>query len=144
MATSMPGALTAVTIYILAILVFTARLLHRSRLGLQIGILLELMVLPILFLLWKGIQNRQPVLYFIQAGLMLIFLLVEYLLDYAWKIDFRQKRMVVIAYVVLFFAGTGGMLGIAAHAGPAWTAASALLFLIMAALAFIQRSRTGL
>ena len=49
----------------------------------------------------------------------------------------------VIAYIVLFFAGSGGMLGVAANAGRAWTIPAATLFLVMAVLAFIQRAATG-
>ncbi|BCT76258.1 hypothetical protein SCMU_21000 [Sinomonas cyclohexanicum] len=49
----------------------------------------------------------------------------------------------VVSYVVLFFAGTGGMLGIAANAGVGWMIVAAPLFLAMAALAFVQRAVTA-
>lgn len=51
--------------------------------------------------------------------------------------------MLVSSYVTLFFAGTGGMIGVAAHAGRGWAIAAIILFLIMTALAFIQRALTG-
>ena len=50
----------------------------------------------------------------------------------------------VIGYVVLFFAGSGGMLGVAANAGRGWTILTVILFFVMAALAFIQRAVTGM
>jgi hypothetical protein len=50
----------------------------------------------------------------------------------------------VISYVVLFFTGTGGMLGVAANAGSGWSILAVILFLIMAVLAFVQRAFTGL
>ena len=75
---------------------------------------------------------------------MLVWLIVESLLDYILKIDFRNVGWMVISYVVLFFAGTGGMLGVAANAGRGWTILAAILFLVMAALAFIQRAVTGM
>jgi hypothetical protein len=50
----------------------------------------------------------------------------------------------VISYVILFFAGTGGMLGVAANAGRGWAISAIILFLIMAALAFVQRTVTGM
>jgi hypothetical protein len=50
----------------------------------------------------------------------------------------------VISYVVLFFAGTGGMLGVASNAGHGWSIPAIVLFLIMAALTFIQRAVTGM
>jgi hypothetical protein len=50
----------------------------------------------------------------------------------------------VIAYVMLYFAGAGGMIGVAAHAGRGWTLSAVVFFLIAAALAFVQRAVTGM
>ena len=69
---------------------------------------------------------------------------MEFLLDYALKIEFRQTRWMVISYVVLYFARTGGMLGVAANAGRGWTISAVILFLVTAVLAFVQRSVTGM
>ena len=75
---------------------------------------------------------------------MLSWLLVVALLDYILKIDFRNIRWIVISYVVLFFAGTGGMLGVASNAGREWSISAVVLFLIMAVLTFVQRAVTGM
>lgn len=75
---------------------------------------------------------------------MLAWLVVEALLDYIVKVDFRKVRWMVISYVVLFFAGTGGMLGVAANAGRGWSISAIILFLIMAVLTFVQRRVTGM
>ena len=73
-----------------------------------------------------------------------MWLVVELLLDYILKIDFRNVRWMVISYVVLYFAGAGGMLGVAANAGRGWMILAITLFLVAAALAFIQRAVTGM
>ena len=76
---------------------------------------------------------------------MLIFLLVELLLDYILKIEFRQVRWMVITYVTLFFAATGGLLGVVAYAeNRGWNVIAIILFLVMAVLAFVQRAVTGM
>jgi len=75
---------------------------------------------------------------------MLAWLVLEALLDYILKVDFRNVRWMVISYVVLFFAGAGGMLGVASNAGHSWSIASIILFLIMAVLTFVQRAITGM
>lgn len=75
---------------------------------------------------------------------MLAWLVVEVLLDYILKIDFRNVRWMVIGCVVLFFAGTGGMLAMARCAGRGWIISAILLFLIMAVLTFVQRAVTGM
>lgn len=87
---------------------------------------------------------ERPPLYFVQLGLMIVYFLVELLLDYILKIDFRSVRWMTITYVTLFFAATGGMLGVASHAGRGWSYASIALFLVMAVLAFVQRAVTGM
>ncbi len=137
------GAILAVVIFSLCVLIFIARLLHRPALGLQIGAVLQLAIFPLLYLLWTAPQIPLTPLYYVQAGLMLIFLIVELLLDYIFKVDFRNIKSYVIPYVMLFFAGTGGMIGIAANAGREWSIAAGVLFLIMAVLAFVQRAVTG-
>ena len=83
-------------------------------------------------------------MYYIQIGCMLAWLAVEAWLDYIRKFDFRKIRWIVIGYVVLFFAGTGGLLGLAANAGGGWRIAAIILFLIMAVLTFVQRRVTGM
>lgn len=96
-----------------------------------------------IFLLLKAPQLQRPALYYIQIGCMLAWLLVETLLDYIFKVDFRHVSWMVISYVVLFFAGTGGMLGVAVNSGRRWSIAAIILFLFMAILAFVQRTVTG-
>jgi len=139
----MLGAWAAVWIYGCSMLTFAARLLGKPGLGRWFGVPLLLTAAPLTYLLFTAQQLGRPALYGLQIGLMLAFLLAELLLDFIFKLPFRQVRWMVIGYVVLFFAGTGGMLGVAALAGQAWTITAAGLFLVMAALAFVQHRVTG-
>jgi len=50
----------------------------------------------------------------------------------------------LISYVMLFFAGTGGMLGVASKAGGIWGISAIILFIIMAVMTFVQRAVTGM
>lgn len=138
------GAVVAIASYVSAILVFSFRLLGKPQVGIWIGYFEFLLAIPMVFLLLKAPQLERPVLYYIQIGCMLSWLLVEALLDYILKIDFRNIRWIVISYVVLFFAGTGGMLGVASNAGREWSISAIVLFLIMAVLTFVQRAVTGM
>lgn len=112
--THLLGAIVAVTFYVSAMLVFVFRLLGKPQYGLWIGYFEFLLAIPMVFLLLKAPRLKQPAHYYVQIGCMLAWLLVELLLDYILKIDFRNVRWIVISYVVLFFAGTGGMLSVAA------------------------------
>ena len=142
--TNLLGAIVAVTFYVSAILVFTFRLLGKPQYGRWIGYFECLLAIPMIFLLLKAPQLGRPALYYIQIGCMLAWLVVEALLDYILKIDFRNVRWMVISYVMLFFAGTGGMLGVATNAGRAWSILTIILFLVMAILTFVQRAVTGM
>ena len=82
-------------------------------------------------------------LYYIQNSLKLVGILVVFLLDHALKIEFRQTQWIVISFVMLYFAGTGGMLGVEANAGRGWTISAVILFCVAAILAFVQRAVTG-
>jgi hypothetical protein len=137
--TNLLGAIVAIAFYVSAILVFFFRLLGKPQFGHWIGYVEFLLAIPMVYLLVKAPQLQRPMLY-----CMLAWLIVEALLDYILKVDFRNVRWVVISYVVLFFAGTGGLLGVAANAGQGWTISAVILFLIMAVLTFVQRAITGM
>jgi hypothetical protein len=142
--TNLLGAIVTIAFYVSAILVFVFRLLGKPQYGHWIGYFEFLLAIPMIFLLLKAPQLQRPALYYIQIGCMLAWLVVEALLDYILKIDFRNIRWMVISYVVLFFAGTGGMLGVARYAGRGWSISAIILFLIMAVLTFVQRAVTGM
>lgn len=138
------GAMVAIAFFVSAILVFLFRLLGRPQYGHLMGYFEFILIIPLVYLLLTAPHLHRPVLYFIQIGCMLAWLIVEALLDYVLKIDFRNERWMVISYVMLFFAGTGGMLGVATNAGRSWSIASIILFLVMAVLTFVQRAVTGM
>lgn len=137
------GAIAANLINVLVIAVFIARLSNRPKIEYWLGIALISSLVPLAYLFITAFGFRRPFLYFIQIGLMITYLVVELLLDYIFKVDFRQNQGIVLPYVMLFFAGTGGMIGVASHAGKVWIVVTVISFLIMGILAFVQRSITG-
>jgi hypothetical protein len=138
------GAVLAFSIDITVILIFIVRLMRRPALEHGLGLALMIVAFPLVYLLAVAPSLKRPAIYYIQIGLMLAFLLVEFLLDYVLKIEFRNTRWMIIAYVMVFFSGTGGMIGVASQAGRAWAVPAVVLFLVMTALAFIQRAVTGM
>lgn len=138
------GACVALLALVLVSAVFVARLCGRPQLEHWIGFGLLSCAIPLGYLLFKAPATGRAPLYYVQVGLMLLYLGAEALLDYIFHIDFREVRWLVISYVTLFFGATGGMIGVASLAGRAWTLSAVVLFLIMTALAFIQHARTGM
>jgi hypothetical protein len=138
------GAITATVIFISSITTFSSRMIFRISTGHWIGTPILLMIFPLIYLLAKAPGSDRPLIYYIQIGLMLVWLIVLFLVDYVIRYDFRQTQWMVISYVMLYFAGAGGMIGVASLAGRGWTISSVILFLIAAILAFVQRAVTGI
>lgn len=135
--TNLLGVIIAILFYDSGIFIFSLRLLSKPQLEHLIGYFEFLLAIPMIYLLLKAPQLERPVLYYIQITCMLAWLVVVMLLDYILKVDFRNIRWMVISYVVLFFAGAGGMLGVAANAGRVWSISAIILFLLMAVLTFV-------
>ncbi len=138
------GALCGLGFLLSAGLVFVFRLIGRPEAGRWLGWFEIFLSIPLVYLLSKAAPEGRGPLYIVQIVVILIWLLLELLLDYVFQWDFRQVRWMVIIYVTLFFAAAGGCVGIATNAGRGWSIVSVILFLGVAALAFIQRKVTGL
>lgn len=138
------GAVVAHVIFLLSIITFAARMMFELEPGHWIGVPLLLMALPLGYLLITAPGADRPILYYIQVGLMLVWIVLLFLLDYLFAVDWRSIGWAVVSVVVLYFAGMGGMIGVASLAGRGWTISAVILFLIAAVLAFVQRAVTGL
>ena len=137
------GAIISLLILVSCCLIFVFRLSNMKAHEYWIGIVFILTAIPLTYLLFTAKQCNRPTIYYIQLGIMIAFILIELILDYILNVDFRNTRWMVIAYVMFFFAGTGGMIGIASQAGKVYSVITITLFLIMATLAFYQRIKTG-
>ncbi len=122
------GAVVALLIYVSSIVVFTARMAFDLPPGHWIGIPFLFMAFPLGFLLSRAPGVDRPLLYYIQVGLMLASIVVVFLLDYVVGVEWRDTRWAVVSVVVLYFAGLGGMIGVASQAGQAWTVIAVVLF----------------
>jgi len=128
----------------LCILIFVFRLSGFPQIEHYLGILFLLTGVPFLYLLFLARTHQRPAIFYIQISAILLFILIELFLDYLFNIDFRNINWMTILYVMFFFAGTGGLIGIASQAGKKWGTAAIVLFLIMTFLAFFQRAKTGM
>ncbi len=136
------GAWVAQVIFVLCIMTFVAQLRGKPELGHKLGVALLLTALPLCYLLVQSPRYQRHLWYNIQIGLMLVWLAVVLVVDYVLKLEFRQNRRMVMAYVGLQIGGTVQMIGVASLAGTFWMVSSCVLFSIMAVLAFMQRVKT--
>ncbi|MCX6224748.1 MAG: hypothetical protein NTV01_08370 [Bacteroidia bacterium] len=138
------GTCSALLILLLASLIFIFRLCGQARVEYWLGIAFMVIALPLVYLLVAANRFDRPAIYYIQIVIMLVFIIAELLLDYVFRIEFRHTQWMAITYTMLFFAGTGGMIGVAALSGKPYAILSVCLFFIMAILAFYQRQKTGM
>jgi hypothetical protein len=138
------GAIIAVADNLLIIAILTARLSGAPKLEYRLGIVLLLSIIPLGYLLVSSITAERSAMYILWIGLMLAYLLAELVLDYILQSQWRSARWMTIAYVILLFGATGGMVGAAAQAGRGWFLAAAATFFIMFALSFYQHAKTGM
>ena len=138
------GAYIAILIMTTGILIFAFRMARNEAAEYWTGILFMLSAIPLIYLLFTAFTIDRPTIYFVQLVVMIGFITLELMLDYVLKVDFRSIRWASISYVIFFFAGTGGMIGVASLAGRPWMIASIVLFFAMTALAFLQHIKTGL
>ena len=142
--TNLIGAITANVYMLLIIAMFAARILGGLEIGHWIGIASSFILIPLIYLLVAGLKTDRRKIYLIWLVLMGLFAIFELVIDQILAIDLRSTQWTVIPYVMFFFAGTGGMIGVASQAGKAWSISTTIVFFIMAILAFVQRGITGL
>lgn len=138
------GAVVALLVYGSSITVFVARIAFEVSPGHWIGLPFLLTAFPLGYLLFRTGSNDRGVLYRVQVGLMLASVIVLFLLDYILTANWRDTPWIVIPLVTLYFAGLGGMIGVAARVGRNWMITAVILFFATAALAFLQRAITGI
>lgn len=90
--TNLLGAIIAILFYLTAIMVFVCRFIGKPKIGHLFGVLELCLAIPLIYLLIKAPALNRPLLYYIQIGLMIVWLIVELLLDYIFKLNFRQIR----------------------------------------------------
>ena len=138
------GGIVSILVLVLCILIFLSRIWGMPGVEIGLGVAFMATAIPFGYLLLRSARwNRAP-LYYIQLGAILTFIVLELQLDYIFQIDFRSVKWMTIVYVMFFFAGTGGLIGIAGKAGKKWAYAAIVLFLLMTILAFWQRAKTGM
>ncbi len=138
------GGIISLLALLLCILIFVFRLLAMSLAEQWLGALFMATALPFIYLLLGARRLHRKPLYYIQLGAILVFIVLELFLDYIYQVDFRSVQWKTILYVMFFFAGTGGLIGVASLAGKKWTYAALILFFLMTLLAFWQRAKTGM
>ncbi len=128
---------------ILLIFLFLARIYKYPKVEYWLGVVFLLSIVPLTYMLIKAVESKKTMIYFVQLSLMIGFIVVEFLLDYLLKLDFRQNQNYVIPFLILFYASLGGMIGIASQSGQQWTVITVITFLLMTIISLIMHFKTN-
>jgi len=130
-------------VYASSIVTFLARMGFGVGVGHWVGYPILATAIPLALLLVTAPAHDRPVLYYVQVGLMLLWVVLLFVLDYWLGVPWRDGGWQLVAVITLYFAGMGGMIGVAFLAGRGWGITAVALFLVAGTLAFVARSVTG-
>lgn len=86
------GVVVALIFYSASIAVFLFRIFGRVKVGHYLGFIFIFLLVPLFYLLIKGPELKRPSLYYVQLTCVMAWILLEILLDYVLRIDFRYTQ----------------------------------------------------
>lgn len=128
---------TALLLNILVIGIYLTAKSQRPDLTKRIGNLILLLAIPFTVILIYYIATGQPLRLQLLLGLILIYLLIDLLLNRIFKIDFRKMLVPHILYIVLFYCVQYALISIAFNINrTAGWAVSVSFWVLLAALIY--------
>jgi hypothetical protein len=123
--------LTAVAFNLLIAAIFIAQKLEREELVKTFGILWLWLIIPLALVFvayWQAGREARTLFYF---GLIFLYMLVELLLDYVFKVDFRSKPITHVPYIILEYIALFSLIAIAFDIDQRWGTVVSLCFWIL-------------
>ena len=132
--------LSAVLFNLLIAGIFIAQKRKRSKLVRALGITWLLLVFPLAIVFVNYIQIGRESWIINCFGLIFLYMLVEFLLDYVLKFDFRKKLITHIPYIILEYIALFSLIFIAIDIHPTlgWIV-SVCFWILMGSLIYLLR-----
>jgi len=114
--------LSAVAFNLLIAAIFIAQKLGREKLVRTFGILWLWLIIPLALVFVGYWQAGREARILVSFGLVFFYMLVEFLLDYVLKVDFRSKPVTHVPYIILEYVALFSLIVIAfdIHQGWGW------------------------
>lgn len=123
--------LSAVAFNLLIAALFIAQKLGRDNLVKTFGILWLWLMIPLALVFVSYWRAGRETWIFVNFGFVFLYMLVELLLDYVFKIDFRSKPISHVPYIILEYAALFSLIGIAFEIDRTWGTVIAICFWIL-------------
>ena len=130
--------LTAIAFNLLIVCIFVAQKNGWAKAARFIGLLWLLLTIPfsVVFVRYLTEGNRPGMM--VYFGFVFLYILVEFLLDYVLKFDFRRKWITHAPYIVLEYIALYGLIHIAFGIDRAWGFLVSISFwILLASLIFV-------
>jgi hypothetical protein len=134
--------LSAIVFNLLIAGVFIAQKKERPKLVRTFGILWLSLAIPLAVVFIHYLIVGRDLWIMIYFGFILLYIFVELLLDYILKIEFRQKKITHIPYIVLEYIALFGLIGISFAIDRTWGFLVSISFwILLASLIYLYRGR---
>jgi len=125
--------LCAVTFNLLIAGIFVAQKQGRQELTRTLGITWLGLAIPLSVVFVRYLLAGREAWIIVYFVCILLYMLVELLLDYAFKVDFRQRKITHIPYIVLEYIALFGLIGISFAIDRTWGFVVSVAFWILLA-----------
>jgi len=118
--------------------IFVAQKLGTEKLVRTLGVLWLCLIVPLSLVFVAYLREGRPVKILVYLLLVLFYMLVELLLDFILKVDFRAKASTHIPYIILEYVALFSLIAIAFDISqPAGTVVSICFWIAMGGLVFL-------
>ncbi|MCP4760376.1 MAG: hypothetical protein GY870_01260 [archaeon] len=120
--------IVAVSFYLLIISLFVFVKKNRMDLVKKLGILISLLALPMIFVFIGYLNLQKEINILLGLIIILVYFLVEFLLDIVFKFNFRDKSSTHVPYILLFYVTSMSFIVIAFDIGAIYGWIVSILF----------------
>ena len=112
--------LSAVAFNLLIAALFIAQKLGRDKLVRTFGILWLWLIIPLALVFVSYWKQGREMRILVSFGFVFFYMLVEFLLDYVFKVDFRAKAITHVPYIILEYVALFSLIVIAFETDRGW------------------------
>ena len=134
--------LSAIAFNLLIAALFIAQKKERPKVVRTLGILWLSLAIPLAVVFVHYLIAGRDLWIMIYFGFVFLFMFVELLLDHILKIEFRQKKITHIPYIILEYIALFGLIGISFAIDRTWGFLVSICFwMLLASLIYLYRGR---
>lgn len=118
--------------------IFIAQRHGKTRWVRTFGLIVIGLAIPFVLILFRSIQREKGFLVYLSLSMVLLYQVVELLLDYVLKLDFRSKWITHVPYILLEYAAFFGLIYVASTLSQtALWIVSLTFWIVMACLIYL-------